>query len=125
MKKSFFLSILALGLIFTACHIEDENHLQPECSGNCLFALKNAKGVVVYMEKYGRYAIKTEMSDGSGDGYIYGIIEGLGSDFQVEGLEVEFSAAFLPNKMAPISNDPNMEGGQMFEIKLVEIKLAN
>ncbi|MBK8564537.1 MAG: hypothetical protein IPN76_14690 [Saprospiraceae bacterium] len=120
MKKSFFLTAIATLFVLSACNKLNTDP-QMDCSGNCIFALAKAKGTITYMQCFDRFAIKAMLSDEVGASPIYGLPDELDSQFEVEGLEVEFSASFRSNQLTPSFPDSTIEMGSLFQIELAEI----
>lgn len=120
MKKTFFLITTALLFATFSCKKDDPTP-EPNCTGDCLFALSNAEGVIVHLNCFNKFAIKTAMS-GNGDEAIYGIPDGLGSDFSMEGKSVKFSASFHENELTPTLPDPAIDTSSLYQIKLSMIE---
>jgi hypothetical protein len=121
MKKTFFLitTILLLLAVF-ACQKEGDM-TPPKCTGDCLFALGNAKGTIVYLDGFDRFAIKTDVEGEAGAMPLYAIPDEMESEFEVVGMEVQFSAIFRENKLTPSLPDPGIEMGSLYQIKLENI----
>lgn len=120
MKKTFFLFSTAILLSFYSCN-KDDDSLQLDCTGDCIFGLSNAIGVMVHLDCFDRYAIKTSMSNVDGENPIFGIPDVVGADFQQPGKVVRFSATFRANQLTPTFPDPSIDMGSLYQIQLVQI----
>jgi hypothetical protein len=124
MKKTFSLiSTILLCAIF-AC--QKEGDMTPlKCTDDCIFALANAKGTVVHLANFDRFAIKTDVEGEVGTMPLYAIPDEIDGYFEVVGMEVQFSAIFRENKLTPTLPDPIIDMGSVYQIKLEKISERN
>jgi hypothetical protein len=121
MKKSLFLTVIATLFALSACNKLSTDPQMP-CSGNCIFALTKAKGTITYLNCFDRFAIKSMLSNEPGAQPIYGLPDALDGQLEVEGMEVEFSAAYRSNQLTPTFFDESIESGSIFQVDLAEIR---
>lgn len=120
--------MFATVLLVFACEKSDENSTTIiPFTGDCLFTVNNAEGVIVRMDCFDRYGIKLE-NPSTGDvdiQFIYGIPDELPSNFEVQDKEVIFSAAFRPNSLTPQFPDPSFDMQSLYQIQLEKIRERN
>jgi len=66
------------------------------------------------MECFGRWGIKTYSKE-SVDSIFYVIPDKLASNFEKEGLQVQFSAVLRPNELPLVFPDPSISMGSVFQ----------
>ena len=119
MKKITFLVLPLLILsLLSAC---EKNADKIDCdSGDCLFALEEVNGKVVFMNCFSRLAVQTE-SPTSNEQMIYGL-----PDKELQGLPAEtpviFTAKFRANTLEPQFPDPNIGEESIYQIDIMEIR---
>lgn len=110
-------------LFFASCEQqkEDVNLNQIDCELGCLFVMENITATIIYMDCFQKYAIQTQYPDDKSI-TIYGIPEGVTSEFEEEGKEIVFTARFRENTLVPQFPDPSFNMASIYEIDLIEIK---
>jgi hypothetical protein len=72
------------------------------------------EGEMLRMECFGRWGIKTYSKE-SVDSIFYVIPDKLASNFEKEGLQVQFSAVLRPNELPLVFPDPSISMGSVFQ----------
>jgi hypothetical protein len=120
MRHVKLLAISLSLLVLASCKKSNETSGAPECEGDCLFVVVNARATMTKMGCFDRFGLIAKHPD-TGE-TIYGIPDYLSSKYMEEGKKVKFSALFRPNSLVPSFPDPSVGPESVYQINIADIR---
>ncbi|MDF1694355.1 MAG: hypothetical protein P1U56_00895 [Saprospiraceae bacterium] len=120
MKRCTQFVFMILFVLFSSC---ENNSFDPDnCVDQCLFAMEDVQGEVIYMDCFNAFGVKFANTTDTEYSFVVGMPDVMDDVYKEGGKLVVVSAYFRPNTLQPDFPDPSFNEDQIYQMEIFSIQ---